>query len=1224
MKHTKESLIRSQLTEIQAEAQKQGRVFARALTGGGSTGNELLDDMMSISNIALDDSGPSRVTSIWSSIEEVATASATLWAYHYNINRLVAELEEGLEAWDLPPLTEEERIELFEAAVSAHTEGAREILQDNSDSEEADSNQSEEEAGEESNGGGSGGESGSESGSDSGGESGSESGGDSGGESGGDSGGESGGDSGGESGGSSGGGTGGSSSGAGAGGGSGSGGSFFTPPPPPPPNPGPIPGSPIVLNLEGEAIDTTGLDEEIHFDLNGNGFREQTGWITPDQGFLVLDRNGDGIINDGTELFGNWTELGSGTTAANGFEALAEFDENGDGVIDAQDSIYSELRVWVDLDQDGVSDSGELFTLAELGIASISLEYSTSNHTDEHGNEFRQWGHFTTVDGIQRDAVDIWFHKDPTLTQEQELDVSADIAALPDMQGYGTAHSLHQAMVRDETGNLKVLVKQFTEETNSERRQELIEDILYEWTGQTEDDKTKFGNRYDFVDGRKIGVLEAFTGHSIGGPRGTGRQYAEQFHGQFNQWASVVYSQLMMQSHLSDIFAEADFTWNEELQTWTGHFDQSTEALVDRMLSHPDQSAALLSDYISVIEGINPYNNANKHAAIASMLEISQNHDLSPELANLISSTLFEGDQWLMTAFTDALAGDSSDLEIVQNWMAGHSGGQIITGEPQETGSLRGTAGDDLLIAGKNDRLYAGGGNDTLIGAEGARLYGESGDNLLVAATDSQLHGGSGSDTYQIGSDVLTTTIRHNNRNNQDAGTLSFGDGIKAEDLRLERHGSHLHFVHGDQRIVMNRWFDNHRYRVAQIQFADGEPLDISEWLQAQVVYSEADPGDQTLNGHSGVDHMVGHDEGVNTLRGGNGDDTLIAGKNDRLYAGGGNDTLIGAEGARLYGESGDNLLVAATDSQLQGGSGSDTYQIGSEVLTTTIRHNNRSNQDAGTLSFGDGIKAEDLRLERHGSHLHFVHGDQRIVMNRWFDNHRYRVAQIQFADGEPLDISEWLQAQVVYSEANPGDQTLNGHSGVDHMVGHDEGVNTLRGGNGDDTLIAGKNDRLYAGGGNDTLIGAEGARLYGESGDNLLVAASDSQLYGGSGTDTFLFKENVDGASVQVGSASDKAVFENADPSQIWLSRSGNHLLIDLLHTEETVRIDDWFRRNDRQLAELKAGDSVATTAQIEKLVSAMAAFSPSEASDDSGSITSSVQEELKDVLSANWGTAA
>ena len=171
--------------------------------------------------------------------------------------------------------------------------------------------------------------------------------------------------------------------------------------PPPPPDEIQHNGSPIILDLGEHNYRLTSIAEGVQFDLRNEGRRTPMAWtrLGVENAFLALDRNGNGRIDNGSELFGNYTPLRSGTVASNGFVALAELDSNQDHVVDARDPAWRALILWTDQNHDGWSTSEELQPIAQSVVTALETEYRNIRRKDQWGNVFRCMAKFRLSEG---------------------------------------------------------------------------------------------------------------------------------------------------------------------------------------------------------------------------------------------------------------------------------------------------------------------------------------------------------------------------------------------------------------------------------------------------------------------------------------------------------------------------------------------------------------------------------------------------------------------------------------------------------------------------------------------------------------------------------------------------------------------------------------------------------------------------------------------------------
>ncbi|WP_299587786.1 calcium-binding protein [uncultured Microbulbifer sp.] len=932
-----------------------------------------------------------------------------------------------------------------------------------------------------------------------------------------------------------------------------------------------IPRDPLVLDLNGDGVGLTALaGSNAYFDLNGDGFATLTSWLSSDDGFLALDRNLDGQINDITELFGS--------PERTGYEELGDLDSNADGIIDINDERYSELLVWQDKDGDGISQAEELVSLTDIGIVSISLSHTAVEAQEGADGQIAREGVFTWSDGSEGVAAettgiaaDVLFSSNPTFTQfVGDVDIDSEVLAVSNIKGYGQMPDLHIAMSMN--SDLKDSVLDFLQTPTAESLIANFDQLLIEWAGARDiaigeidpNHRLSVNSDSGLVEFRLAG--EAFSLEQLG----VIKQYAgmdvlQLGDGQWRQDGEIVttgsfyrqaYNELsrnllvkfaIANGLLEEVMPELAYYPETDVLSTVKPINKETfdEALGNIASSLNDSEAVTLQwlAIASLVE-INPASRTILAESIGQFVSSYGDLDaLLPAFANPVFEVLDIGSN-IGTSASETIYGDDG-----QNVMVGFDGNDRIFGR----------AGSDALYGNDgNDSIYGEDGNDTLEGGEGRDyLYGGDGNDTLIGGTGSgdYLSGGAGNDSYIFTKGDGSTTIYNYDTSAERHDKLVLTDGIEASDVVATRSGTNLLLTIQSTGEVINiqRYFvgDGYGgYAVNSIEFADGTTWNVDTIKQQVIVPSET------------ADEIWGYDATADTLEGlgGNdalygqaGDDSLDGGAgNDRVNGGTGNDNITGGEGAdNLYGESGDDILVGGSGNDyLSGGSGNDIYRIAAGDGHDTIRESSSASEN-DRLIFSDGISPENTVLLRRGRDLliEFTDQDQSVRIDDYFASDALTglaVDTIEFTDGTIWNV-DTVKAKVLIPTAGADeiwgydatDDNLVGLAGNDKIYG-EKGADTLDGGEGDDTISGGDGDDvLKAGLGNDYLQGGEGSDIY-------EISAGDGQTtiresYSTSDTDRLMLGSGL-------------------LPESAVLLRRGWDLLIQFEGSAQSIRVDDYF----------------------------------------------------------------
>jgi Ca2+-binding RTX toxin-like protein len=922
--------------------------------------------------------------------------------------------------------------------------------------------------------------------------------------------------------------------------------------------------SPLVLDLDDDGLEITSInDAPVYFDIDADGARERVAWASADDGILVLDRNGNGKIDDATEWFGyaeainrfSETSIPPDDTVpsieetwTSGFDLLAELDDNNDGKINDIDVAFANLKVWRDFNQNGISGSGELFSLEELNISQLSTVH-TFDPTPLGDNLVSDFGTYTKVGGEIREMSDVWFRFNSVDNKFNLPTLSAQILNLPELKTGGAVESLRHAM--HENPELEALVAEAVTTTVQDVHllSARMESIIMEWHGVSNVWQVPFLNFFsekNYFDYQHLAVLEQLSDTTYTGPETLpvpGARLEREYH-------------LYLQNQMTKFFLQTDVAQVllPEMSLAQGDFvflDDGVES--DQILARfaANEPVGYLEKIkywnvaINVIDSVYKSFIDVKKAVypreyfIDKVDDLLQSQNINLSYDEILYARVGEGggDTIVTPSFTDRLWLNAWDVMFA---------GVVIGGD-----------GDDRIELGDGDQVVvfgAGQGNDRVMfnyhDAAGFTV------NREVTVFLADLMPSEVTFSVDATTDILVTVVATGE-------TLRLMDAVTPAGLIPIK----LEFGNGQQDYIsdhLGQWIG------AGLPTSSDDTIVGSDY--GELIFGAV--GNDALSGMGGDD----------VLHGGVGDDTLDGGRHhDRyIYAlGDGNDTIIdlttkvdliedlntlefldlnASDVSLSYGSNGNDLLITLTDGavitvanqfldaevnvinafEFVDGTVWNEGAIRANISGLTVTHLGTSGDDIlrganradSVLDGGDGndvltARGEDVLFGGSGNDLFEVGRSTYVDGGTGFDVADFSTVG---TDGWQIDLSAGEYSRLIPSarpiigslinvESVVGgrqNDVIFGSSSTDAIDGN-KGDDYIRAGDGNDTLIGGEgNDRLVGNAGSDTYIYS-----FGDGSDTINDGGSDA-----GSIDQLVFDSSIATSDVAVSYSSDNRSF--------------------------------------------------------------------------------------------------
>ncbi|RMH90943.1 hypothetical protein EBB59_09205 [Lysobacter pythonis] len=958
----------------------------------------------------------------------------------------------------------------------------------------------------------------------------------------------------------------------------------------------------MVVDLDGDGVDGIAANGSILFDHNSDKVATGTGWISPDDGLLVIDKNGNGLIDDGTELFGDGNpdskrDLNDPAELSAGIIALRKYDWNKDGRFDANDASFADVKVWRDLNQDGISQANELFSLTDVGIQSINLTPTSTTNVDVgNGNVADSTGRFTRTDGSDGNFYDLLLANNSFYREFKDAIVLTEKAkTIADMKGSGMVRDLREAASIDDS--LADAIAALAPGMSRDEMVSRMDAILLQWanTSTMKDTRTRMAESggingtfqvFKSGDGGEdltqiVSILERFNGSAFFGQGADGRltvgnvSYessqatvegvvtrsfninlepgsADLLKQSYEALKNSAYAALVLQTRLKDYMQ--DFELNLDAGEFKVDIGKALTRLKGSYTANQRHALENAADLLRYAGGFMGEAGLRMLAQVETWSNALSSTDEGKAVLEAAGFTLANGHFSLANQGEMALGGMGDDS------IYGRAGGDIvISGAGND--HVNSGAGRDIVGAGQGDDIvYAGAGNDLVDGGDGNdTLNGEGGNDVLLGgAGDDRLIGGAGHDVLRggDGNDSLVGGDG-NDRLHGGAGDDILEGGV-GNDTYLFGRGDGQDLV----RVTRDAASDKQNVLVlgAGITAADIELKRVYDTdlggdgaLQIIVKNPDGEADTLTFNGFLYDDDPANAYNSLQFVQFADGTLWTVNDITARLFAvvdGSirgtvGNDVLHGTEADnKLQGLAGDDTLQGeAGNDELYGGAGNDTLLGGA----------GDDSLDGGTGNdVLEGGAGNDRLNGGAGNNVYrFGLGDGQDEIASVFDDSTGKSSTLQFKTGiavADVDVSQvvgnWGSKDLLLRVGQSGDQVLvKGFFDQDDPHGANNPLQQVSFADGTVWTVADLLTRVHAGTeADDSLSGtvADDAIKGGLGNDQLYGRAGNDTLNGGDGDDA-LYGEA--GEDALLGGAGDDMLF-GGDNNDTLDGGSGNDRL--------------------------------------------------------------------------------